>query len=146
MAQRRGAAARRQGVTARGLALFLALAAAAVLARPAQASNCGEGLAQRVQGSGLTVAFSTQPMPIKVGQHFELTGVVCPASGLPLPNTLRVDADMPAHRHGMNYRASTELQADGRFSSRGLLLHMPGRWRFIFDMGATRLTHDLIVE
>ena len=142
MAQRRGAAARRQGVNPRGWAL----AAAAVLALPAQASHCGEGLAQRVQGGGLTVAFSTQPLAIKVGQHFELVGVLCPAPGLPMPGTLRVDADMPAHRHGMNYRASTELRADGSFSSRGLLLHMPGRWRFIFDIGSTRLTQDLSVE
>ena len=122
------------------------MAAAAVFALPAQASNCGEGLPHEVRRDGVRVAFKTQPQPIKVGQHFELIGVLCPASALSMPSMLRVDADMPAHRHGMNYRASTELQADGRFSSRGLLFHMPGRWRFIFDIGATRLTHDLSVE
>ena len=94
----------------------------------------------------MRVAFKTQPLPIQIGQHFEVHGVICPAAGQPMPTLLRVDADMPAHRHGMNYRASTELQADGRFTSRGLLFHMPGRWRFIFDIGGTRLSHQLSVE
>ena len=111
------------------------------LAPHAQAASCDGAWPHRVQLDGVTIVFATQPTPVKVGRHFTLSGVVCPVA-----QTLRVDADMPAHRHGMNYRASTELQADGRFSSRGLLFHMPGRWRFIFDIGATRLTHDLSVE
>jgi hypothetical protein len=41
---------------------------------------------------------------------------------------------MPEHRHGMNYRPSVTRRGDGRFTASGLLLHMPGRWEFSFDL------------
>jgi hypothetical protein len=64
-----------------------------------------------------------------------------------MPTAVRVDADMPAHRHGMNYRATVTPLVDGRFTAQGLMFHMPGRWRFIFDLatpaGTQRLTHEV---
>ena len=77
-----------------------------------------------VQEGAVTVAFVPDPAPWAVGRHFSLRGVVCGPARL-----LRVDADMPAHRHGMNYRPTLQLQEEGRFTAQGLLLHMPGRWR-----------------
>ena len=57
---------------------------------------------------------------------------------------------MPAHRHGMNYRARVSVRDDGAYSAysaEGLMFHMPGRWRLIFDLEVagqdSRLTHDL---
>lgn len=122
-----------------GAALF------ALCAAPVQAQVCGAGHGHRAETESLAIAFTTAPPALAIGQHFELHGQICVPAGRPLPATLRVDADMPAHRHGMNYRATTTLQSDGSFSSRGLLLHMPGRWRFIFDLGATRLSYELDV-
>ncbi len=52
----------------------------------------------------------------------------------------RIDAWMPAHRHGMNYRPSVAALADGRFRADGLLFHMPGRWEYIVEIGGERLT------
>jgi hypothetical protein len=54
----------------------------------------------------------------------------------PLPVALRVDADMPAHRHGMNYRTTVTALGDGRFRAEGLMFHMAGRWRLLFDLPA----------
>jgi hypothetical protein len=58
-----------------------------------------------------------------------------------------LDAQMPAHGHGMNYRPTTERLGPGRFRATGLMLHMPGRWRLTFDLvqgeRRTRLTHDV---
>jgi hypothetical protein len=63
---------------------------------------------------------------------------------------LRVDADMPAHRHGMNYQTTVQMAGEGRFLAQGLLFHMPGRWRLIFDVdtgGKTvRLSQELEVR
>ena len=42
--------------------------------------------------------------PIVVSRHFALDVVVCPKPGAAAPRSLAVDATMPAHRHGMNYR------------------------------------------
>ena len=72
----------------------------------------------------LAAAFVPDPAPWAVGRHFSLRGVVCGPARL-----LRVDADMPAHRHGMNYQPALQRQDDGRFTAQGLLFHMPGQWR-----------------
>ena len=77
----------------------------------------------------MTVAFVPAPPPWAVGRNFSLRGVVCGPARL-----LRVDADLPAHRHGMNYRPTLQLQEEGRFTAQGLLLHMPGRWRIRLEV------------
>ena len=57
---------------------------------------------------------------------------------------------MPAHRHGVNYRARVSPQGDGRFRAEGLLFHMPGKWQLVFDVErpdrTERLTADIVVE
>ena len=95
-------------------------------------------------GEGTTLAFAPSPWPLPVGQPLSLQIAVCPPATL-----VAVDADMPAHRHGMNYRPSLRSLGDGRYAAEGLLLHMPGRWRFIFDLERDgrrlRLTRELDV-
>ena len=132
-------------------ALVLGLAALQASATgTAGAVSCGDALdakARRtVDGEGLTLAWAPRPVPIPLDRHFALDISVC---GAPV-TALRVDADMPAHRHGMNYRVEVQPRGDGRFEARGLLFHMPGRWRLIFDVDAggrtQRLTQELDVR
>ncbi len=121
---------------------------------PTFAATCGESLPQAnrqiVTGSGYQIAFAPSRMPIEVGKHFEVSLEVCPESGSAVPDTVRVDADMPAHRHGMNYRAAVKAIGAGKFAADGLMFHMPGQWRFIFEFrtGTTpiRLTKDIEVQ
>ncbi len=130
----------------------LLVALAGLATAPAWA-GCGDDLpaAHRLLATadGLRIAFAPRPAPLQAGRAFALDIVLCPAPGQPLPASLVVDADMPAHRHGMNYRASVTPLADGRFRAEGLLFHMAGRWRFIFDWPATagapagRATHEV---
>lgn len=61
---------------------------------------------------------------IAVGKLFALDILVCPAAA----ELLRVEASMPEHRHGMNYRPSLVPQGPGRWRAEGLLWHMAGRW------------------
>ncbi|MGH1440676.1 MAG: hypothetical protein ACRBBR_11220 [Cellvibrionaceae bacterium] len=42
------------------------------------------------------------------------------------------DASMPAHGHGMNYKANITKLKNGVHLIEGLLLHMPGEWQFTF--------------
>jgi hypothetical protein len=131
------------------MALWLAAMAST---GPALAA-CGDSLpaGQRLvaEGGGLQVAFAPRPAPLALGRHFALDIVVCAPAGQPLPDTLAVDADMPAHRHGMNYRASVTALGDGRFRADGLMFHMAGRWRILFDLPglagapAQRISHAL---
>jgi hypothetical protein len=94
-----------------------------------------------VQGKEVAATFRTEPARITVGQHFVVLLSACPA-----PERLRLDAHMPEHRHGMNYKPSVKTLADGRYRSEGWLFHMPGRWEFIFELGGERLTHSIRVE
>jgi hypothetical protein len=121
---------------------------------PAASAACGDDLPrngrQQAESGGLQVAFAPKPWPVIVGRHFAIDVVVCAPPGGPAPDALRVDADMPAHRHGMNYRAGVKPLGDGRFVAEGLMFHMPGRWRFIFDVGSgaqpVRVTREVDVE
>jgi hypothetical protein len=124
------------------------------LAGPVLADDsCGAALDPRVRhvigAPTLQLAYVPQPAPLASGRHFGLDIVVCPRAGTPLPVALRVDADMPAHRHGMNYRATVRVLGDGRYRAEGLMLHMPGRWRLLFDVSADgrlqRLVHEVDV-
>lgn len=133
-----------------------AVAAAALIAGPAAwaAADCAARLktprAMQAEGSGYTVAFAPRPAPLATGRHFALDIAVCgPADAKP-PRGLQVDADMPAHQHGMNYRATVAARGPGVYRAEGLMLHMPGRWRFLFDLqldGRTlQLAHEVEVQ
>ena len=115
--------------------------------------GCGPGpeVRHRLEASSARhrVVFVPQPAPLASGRHFGLDITVSPRGGATLPLALRVDADMPAHRHGMNYRPTVRALGEGRYRAEGLLLHMPGRWRFSFELSADgrldRLSHEVDV-
>jgi hypothetical protein len=134
------------------------LAAIGAGAGAGAATDCGAGLPMRATAPGQADVFvaygvvgehpESAPERLPLNRHFQLELQICPARALPAP---RVGADMPAHRHGMNYRATVRaLPEPGRFLAEGLLLHMPGRWRLIVDLalpeGPLRLTQELDVR
>jgi hypothetical protein len=101
----------------------------------------------RLASKDMVVMFRTVPPAIELGRHFAVEAIVCatpPAQGL------RVDARMPEHRHGMNYRPTVASTGDGRYLAEGLMFHMPGRWQLIFDVersgGTERLATDILLE
>jgi hypothetical protein len=134
-------------MSARAVAGFVA----ALATVPAAAQSCpapaGFAPAGRIESRDTVLLYRTVPATIEIGQHFSVDAVVCAQAA---PSALRVDAQMPAHRHGMNYRARVAPQGDGRYRAEGLLFHMPGKWQLVFDVerpGRTeRLTADLVVE
>jgi hypothetical protein len=101
------------------------------------------GPAQTLQSNNYIVVYRTGPL--KTGEHFAMDFAVCPA-----PESVRVDAWMPEHRHGMNYRPEVRAQGGGRYRAEGLMLHMAGNWEFVFEVrsgGKTeRLTHRVRLE
>lgn len=109
------------------------------LVRPAW-SACGDDLPARWRLEATVrdqrVVFAPRGGPIPLGRLFAIDVVVCPAPGAQTVTQLRVDADMPAHKHGMNYRTTVKPLGDARFGVEGLMFHMPGRWRFLFEIDA----------
>jgi hypothetical protein len=63
---------------------------------------------------------------------------------------VRVDARMPEHRHGMNYRPTITATGEGRYRAEGLMLHMAGKWELVFELrdkdSVQRVTQTLLLE
>jgi hypothetical protein len=92
------------------------------------------------------LAYRFEPALV-MDRHLSVIVAACP-SGAPL--ALRIDATMPEHRHGMNYRPSVRETAPGTWRADGLLLHMPGRWEFRFELSdgerTARAVDSVVVE
>lgn len=123
-----------------GLAAALAVTSAA--ADPC-AAPAGFAPAGRIESRDTVVIYRTVPARIEVGKHFAVDAIVCAKTA---PSALRVDAQMPAHRHGMNYRARVAPQGNGRYHADGLLFHMPGKWQFVFALERPGRTEHLTAE
>jgi hypothetical protein len=130
----------------------LAIVAAALVAATAGAAETCEApkgftARERLTSKDVVLMFRTIPAAIELGHHFSVEAIVC---ATPPPHALRVDAQMPEHRHGMNYRPTVAATGDGRYVARGMMLHMPGRWQLLFDVergGRTeRLAADVVLE
>jgi hypothetical protein len=117
----------------------IALVALLLGAFPATACETGlvgEGV-HTLEGSIYTVSWQPAPSALRVSEFFALTVAACANSNTAAPDQLRVDAVMPEHKHGMNYRPRVTTLGNGRFRAEGLLLHMPGTWEFSFDVRGT---------
>jgi hypothetical protein len=108
----------------------------------------GEG-AQRVSVDAVSLIFRLDPLVVVLGEPFGVDLAACHAAGRPL-QIVRIDAQMPEHRHGMNYEPSLRATDSGRTRADGLLFHMPGRWQFSFDIkdgvSTRQLTADYVLE
>jgi hypothetical protein len=101
--------------------------------------------ATQLESARYLVVLRTEPERVSVGKHFSLQFSVCPrASGQPLPESVQVDAHMPEHRHGMNYKARVTQASGGRYVADGLLFHMPGRWEILIDARSGDRTDRLV--
>jgi hypothetical protein len=115
--------------------VWLALAMSALPA----AASCPLPAPVLQQGSA-QLAWQVSGEPITVGRHVALEVQVCPPDAV----LLRVDAVMPEHRHGMNYRPSVKALGPGRWRVEGLLFHMPGRWELRLDVQSAGRTDRLL--
>ncbi len=146
----------RDAFPSRGNPLFISAIAAVCLASvclasmmPIAAHACSAMLerGKTIDSARHGIAYRTDPARIAVGKPFALDLAVCPKDAAATIDELRVDAHMPEHRHGMNYKASVKPQgAPGRYRAEGLMFHMPGKWEFLFDVrdakGVERLQQD----
>lgn len=117
------------------LAGALALAAPGAFGCAAPPAEGGPAwLALRdAQGPGAWVR--AERWPPALGQPFALALRLCPGADGAMPRLLALDAQMPAHRHGMNYRPTLHAQGPADHRAEGLLWHMPGLWRISVELG-----------
>lgn len=117
----------------RAASLFALLAGPAIACTPPALEG-----ARRIEGARHVLLLRSAPAPVPLNAPFAIELALCARDGaaVALP---RVDAWMPAHRHGMNYRPSVTALGPGRFRAEGLLFHMPGRWEFVVEVAGERL-------
>jgi hypothetical protein len=108
------------------------------------------GKGEMVENAKYALAFRTQPDKVAIGQHFVVEFAVCAKDGAAAAESVRVDAHMPEHRHGMNYKTTVAGTGAGRYRAEGLMFHMPGRWEYIFEVRAgganERLTKSVVLQ
>ncbi len=96
---------------------------------------------------------AAKPARIPMAKHFALDVQLCDGrDGYSVSNArlTMADASMPEHKHGMNYRPVVSPLGSGRFRVEGMMFHMAGHWRLVFDVqsdsGVTQLFHDVQIE
>ncbi len=98
------------------------------------AGACEPGLeGTRLESPRFVLAF--KPEAIAVAQHFALEVAVCSKTSA-VAESVKIDAQMPEHRHGMNYAPEVKPLGPGRWRAEGLMFHMPGKWEFVFEIRA----------
>ncbi len=110
------------------------------------APACGgdlPGTPRTLESPRYTIAYTTAPDPIVAGRHFVVDFAVCSRAGSAAPQSVRIDASMPEHKHGMNYRPGVTATRPGMYRAEGLLFHMSGRWELVFDLMAGNTTERL---
>jgi hypothetical protein len=121
-------------------------AALAFCASSASACTVPEGFA-RLATPEAEIAYRWEPRELKVGRFFAAEVIACRVPGPEAVRAIALDALMPAHGHGMNYRPAVRQTGPGSFRFTGLMLHMAGTWRLTFDLfqgdRRTRLTHEV---
>jgi len=88
----------------------------------------------KAESKNYAIMFRTLPEKIVMGQHFAVEFALCANAGAALPESVRVDAHMPDHRHGMNYKTVVNGNGPLRYRAEGLMFHMPGRWAYVFEV------------
>jgi len=133
-------------------ATILEISLGIAISSNANAQSCGADIqgAQIIDSDSYVVAFRTRPTKIEIGQHFAVEFAVCAKNAHPLPQSVTVDAQMPEHQHGMNYKPAIRKAGDRRYLAEGMMFHMPGRWELVFELKdstqSRRLSRDLVVQ
>ena len=130
--------------------LWSAVSAAAWACTP-DLPAAGNAKPRMVEGKQYALVYRTQPEKVEIGRHFVVELALCAKDGAAVPESVRVDAHMPEHRHGMNYKTKVTPSGGGKYRAEGLMFHMPGRWEYIFEVraggGATeRLTTSVVLQ
>lgn len=93
-------------------------------------------------GRKVSVLFELPTSSIKISQAFNLKALLCPKEKGASVVRATVDASMPEHQHGMNYKPKIQLASDPAMqasgarllSAQGLVFHMPGKWQIEFQV------------
>jgi len=111
-----------------------------------QAGACDLDDARLVRDENRAVYYRIEPVPLESGRHFTMRFQFCREGRALELKRFKLDASMPAHGHGMNYRASSRRTGAGAYSVEGMLFHMPGQWRISVEYAYADNRRQLDIE
>jgi hypothetical protein len=96
---------------------------------------CGFANDERISPvDGAMLHYRIKSPPRTVAQHFSMQFLLCRDETMLAIEDFKLDASMPAHGHGMNYKASINWLDNGLVEASGMLFHMPGQWRVTVNL------------
>lgn len=98
------------------------------VAAPQGGGNSAWPVTKTSDGGGHDVDLQPRGGEIEWNKHFALDLTLRSKKAVSENFEVRVDADMPAHRHGMNTKSETFDQGGGSYLVEGMLFHMKGDW------------------
>lgn len=105
---------------------------------------------QTSDGGSYEITINPEGGEILRNKHFAIDVQLVAKSGSVDDLTVKVDADMPAHGHGMNTKPESSMIEGGGHRAEGMLFHMGGDWVITVDVmrdGKTeRATFPVSVE
>lgn len=101
-------------------------------------------------GGSFTLSLQPTEGAIRRNEHFSLELSLETRAEVSDEIAVTVDADMPAHRHGMNTHPETTALGDQRYRIDGMLFHMAGDWEITVEVSADgrheRASFPVLVE
>jgi hypothetical protein len=79
------------------------------------------------------VSIKLETVPVPISKPFAVEIVVC-SNDAEIIDRVVIDAIMPAHKHGMNYRPEIRKVDEVTYKASGMFFHMPGEWRISVDV------------
>ena len=98
-----------------------------------------QNFAEKLEGKGTKGLYhfklTMKPSQPKLNEMFRTEVLLTDATtGEPITGaTVKVDASMPEHRHGMMTAPTYEELGEGRYLTKGMKLHMHGSWEVKVD-------------
>lgn len=94
-------------------------------------------------GGGYEVTLKPSGGEILWNKHFSLEMNIKSEKPLSGEFNVVVDADMPAHRHGMNTKSEVFDQGEFHFLVEGMLFHMKGDWVITVELSDGGVTETV---
>lgn len=108
-------------------------------------SGSSETRSQVSQSGALILSWTPVPAPLPFNQLFDLDVSWIGSDGSPADasTTLQIDAQMPAHGHGMQTTPQVTITGPGQATVKGMKFHMEGIWELRFTL-QTATGQDLV--
>lgn len=89
---------------------------------------------KKTSAGNITLSYKILSESLTVSQPFSIEIKLCEMGEPMVPKQLKVNAEMPAHGHGMNYQPTIKPLDQGHYQVDNFVFHMMGNWVLTIDV------------